>query len=52
MPLMPKLVDRQAETVELMQRVTWYGPTAADALAAEGVGHIDLVGGANRRPSP
>ena len=27
MPLMPKLVDRQADTVELMQRVTWYGPT-------------------------
>ena len=27
MPLMPKLVDRHADTVELMQRVTWYGPT-------------------------
>src|SRR6218665_2889099 len=27
MPLMPKWVDRQADTVEPMQGVTWYGPT-------------------------
>ena len=27
MPLTLKLVARQADTVELMQRVTWYGPT-------------------------
>src|SRR6218665_15307 len=46
MPLMPKWVDRQAGTVEPMQRVTWYGPTRGMALLRRMSAGSIWVGGA------
>ena len=45
MPLTLKLVARQADTVELMQRVTWYGPTRRMPFSRSVSAAFDLVGG-------